>query len=123
MRVLHDLCLVGLELGLQRFLERDRLGRDHVHQRAALDAGEDDRLQLLLDLFAGVLRHDDAAARAAQGLVGGRGDDVRVRQRARIHAGGDQAGDVRHVDEDRYAPTDVGDLRASAPSRAPASRR
>src|SRR5690606_14741388 len=42
---------------------------------------------------------DDAAARAAQGLVGGRGDHVRVRQRVRVHAGGDQAGDVGHVDE------------------------
>ena len=36
---------------------------------------------------------------AAQGLVGGRGDHVRVFQRARVDAGGDQAGDVRHVHE------------------------
>ncbi|EEF93686.1 hypothetical protein CATMIT_01682, partial [Catenibacterium mitsuokai DSM 15897] len=45
------------------------------------------------------LRYDDAAARAAQGLVGGRGDHVRVRHRARVDAGGDQAGDVGHIDE------------------------
>src|SRR3546814_19255025 len=73
-----DVCssdlLVLLELRLQRFLEGDGLGRDHVHQRAALDAGEHDRLQLLFDLF-GLVAHggaagdDDAAARAAPGLV------------------------------------------------------
>src|SRR5690606_14048246 len=41
---------------------------------------------------------DDAAARAAQGLVGGRGDDVGVRHRVRVHARGHQAGDVVPVD-------------------------
>ena len=70
-----------------------------MHQRTALDAWEDDALQLLLDLLAGALRQDDAATRAAQRLVGGRGDHVRVRQRVRIDAGGDQARDMRHVDE------------------------
>ena len=70
-----------------------------MHQRTALDTGEDDALQLLLDLLAGALRQDDAATRAAQRLVGGRGDHVRVRQRVRIDAGGDQARDMRHVDE------------------------
>src|SRR5690606_38865609 len=69
LRVLYHLLLVGLELRLQRFLERHRLGRDHVHQRAALDAGEDDALQLLghlVELVAGALAagDDDAAARA-----------------------------------------------------------
>ncbi len=70
-----------------------------MHQRTALDTGEDDALQLFLDLLAGALRQDDAATRAAQRLVGGRGDHVRVRQRVRIDAGGDQARDMRHVDE------------------------
>mgnify|MGYP002064718662 CR=1 FL=1 len=40
---------------------------------------------------------DEAAARSAQRLVGGRGDDVRVRHRRRMRTAGDQAGDVRHV--------------------------
>src|SRR5690606_27722146 len=43
--------------------------------------------------------HDDAAARAAQGLVGGGGDHVCVRHRVRVHARGHQAGDVGHVHE------------------------
>ena len=33
-------------------------------------------------------------------LVRGRGDDVGVRHRVRVHAGGDQAGVVRHVDHE-----------------------
>src|SRR3546814_16253261 len=68
--VLHDLLLVGLESGLQRFLERDRLGRDHVHQRAALDAGEEDALQLfghVVELVARTLAAgDDAPAARAE---------------------------------------------------------
>ena len=45
------------------------------------------------------LAQDDAAARAAQGLVGGGGDKIRVRHRIGMHAGGHQAGDVGHVDK------------------------
>ena len=99
LRVLHHLLLVGLELGRQRFLEGDGLGGDHVHQRAALQAGEDGAVDRLLVLG---LHQDEAAARAAQALVGGGGDDVGMRHRVRVDAGGDQAGVVGHVDhEDR----------------------
>ena len=49
-RVVHDLLLVDLEAGLQRLLEAHGLGRDHVHQRAALAAGEHGGVQLLGDL-------------------------------------------------------------------------
>src|SRR3546814_2762842 len=48
LRVLHDLLLVCLEFGLQRFLERDRLGRDHVHQRAAQIGRDTSELQSLM---------------------------------------------------------------------------
>ena len=41
---------------------------------------------------------DDAAARAAERLVGGRGDHVRVRHGRRVQSGGDQPREVRHVD-------------------------
>ena len=94
---------VELELGLERLAEGDRLGGDDMHQRAALQAGEDRRVDLLADLF--VVRQDHAAARAAQRLVRGGGDDMGVRQRARMDAAGDQAGEMRHVDhEDRRRP-------------------
>jgi hypothetical protein len=46
----HHLLLVDLELGLQRFLEGHRLAGDHVHQRPALDAGEDGAVDLLGDV-------------------------------------------------------------------------
>ena len=43
---------------------------------------------------------DQAGARAAQGFVGCGGDDVRVRHGRRMHASGDQAGEVGHVDHE-----------------------
>jgi hypothetical protein len=86
-----------LNSGCQRFLEGHRLGRDHVHQRAALQAGEDGAVDRLLVLG---LHQDDAAARAAQALVGGGGDHVGKRHRVGVDAGGDQAGVVGHVDHE-----------------------
>jgi len=96
------LLLVFGKGGLERLLEGHRLGGDHVHQRPALGAGEHHRGDLLLDVGVGAA-DDDAAARAAQGLVGGAGDDVGKRHRVGVQAGGDQAGDVRHVDEEQCA--------------------
>ena len=52
---------------------------------------------------------DHAAARPAQRLVRRRRDEVGVRHRARMDAGRDQAGDVRHVG-DHGAPTRSADL-------------
>ena len=69
---------IGLELGPQRLAERHRLGGDDVHQRAALQAREDRRVDLLGDRL--VVGQDHAAARAAQRLVGGGGDDMGVRR-------------------------------------------
>ena len=57
---------VLLERRLQRFAERDRLGGDDVHERPALHAGEDGRVDLLGPLL---LAQDEPAARAAQRLV------------------------------------------------------
>src|SRR2546426_8442814 len=55
--------LVIAELGLERFLEADGFRGDDVHQRTALDAGEDDFIEVL-----GVwrLREDHPAARTAR---------------------------------------------------------
>jgi hypothetical protein len=63
--------------------------------------------------FACSLRQDAAAARAAQRLVRGGGDDVGVRHRVRVHATGDQAGDVRRVEHEQRADL-VGDLALNA---------
>jgi len=43
-----DLLLVNRKLGSQRFLEGHSLTGDYVHQRTALNAGEDCRIDRLL---------------------------------------------------------------------------
>ena len=95
--VAHDLGGVLPEVRLRGQVERDRLRRDHVHQRAALQTREDrlvDRRRVLL------AAEDRAGPRAPQGLVRREGDDVGVRNRARVRTTGDQAGDVRGVDDE-----------------------
>ena len=72
-----------------------------MHQRPALRAGKDGRVDLLRDLL--VVAQDHAATRAAQRLVRGAGGDVRVRHRARIDARGHQAGHMRHVHHQQRA--------------------
>ena len=62
--VLDHVLGVDLEVRPQRLAEGDRLGGDDMHQRAALQAGEDRRVDLLGDRL--VVGEDHAAARAAQ---------------------------------------------------------
>ena len=95
LRVRDDLPAIALELGLQRLAEGHGLGRDDVHERPALAARE--HLAIELRRQVGVVGHDEAAARTAQGLVGGRGDHVRMREGRRMDAGGAQARDVRDI--------------------------
>ena len=56
-----------------------------------------------------LLAQDHAGARPAQSFVGGGGDDVGVRHGRGMHAAGDEAGEVRHVDQVEGADF-VGDL-------------
>ncbi len=107
-----DLPRIGLELGLQCFLERHGLGRDDVHQRAALQAGEHGRVDLLGHLL--VIGEDHAAARTAQRFVRGRRRDVGMRHWRGMNAAGDEAGDVGHVDHEIGADF-VGDLAEPLP--------
>ena len=91
-----DVGRVLAERRLARLEERDRLRRDHVHERPALQPREHrlvDRGRVLLPA------QDRAGTRTAQRLVRGERDDVGVRNRRRVRAAGDQAGDVRGVDE------------------------
>ncbi|CCK08080.1 FIG00053978: hypothetical protein [Cronobacter sakazakii 696] len=97
--VFGHLLLVGFELRLHRFFQRDRFRRDNVHQRAALRAREHGRVQFFVQLFAAAFGEDQTAARASQRFMSGRGDDVRVRNRVRVDACGNQARHVRHIDE------------------------
>ena len=96
----HLLAVVG-EFRPQRLAEGHGLGGDDVHQRAALAARENLAIELGGDLL--VVREDQAAARAAERLVRGGGDHVRMRERARVHARGHQARDVRDVRHEERA--------------------
>ena len=99
-RIGGNLFLVQLEVLAHRLLERHRLAGDDMHQRTALQAGKNRRVDRFLVLG---LHQDDAAARAAQRLVCGGGDDIGMRYRIRIDPGGDQAGVMRHIDHEDCA--------------------
>ena len=86
--------------------ERHRLGGDDVHQRAALAAGEDRAVDVGLELLPA---EDQAAAGAAEGLVDGGRDDVRVLDRVGVLARGDEAREVGHVDH-QLGSDGIGDL-------------
>jgi hypothetical protein len=47
----HDLLPVGRERRRERFAESNRLGRDHVHERTALNAGEHRFIERLRPFF------------------------------------------------------------------------
>ena len=102
----HHPCGVGGELGSRRFGEGHGLGRDHVLERPALEPGEDGAVDLLGQLFPA---EDGRAARTAQRLVGGEGDDVGHTHRAGVGAAGDQAGRMGGVEHEVGADR-VGDL-------------
>jgi hypothetical protein len=98
-RVVEHLRLIRREFRLQSLEKRYGLRGDHVHQRPALRAGKDHRVELLRDLVVRA-REDHAAARTAQGLVRRRRHDVGERQRCRIESSRNETRDVRHVDEE-----------------------
>ena len=77
--VLDDVLRIDLEVRSKRLGEGDGLAGDDMHERAALEAGEDRRVELLRHVL--VIGEDEAAARAAERLVGGRGDDMGMRKR------------------------------------------
>jgi hypothetical protein len=94
-----DLPGVGLVLGVMHSLKLTALARTACMSGPPCIIGKTGLVEL-----GGVLGRADegAAARAAQHLVGGEGDDVGVRHRARDRLPGDQADEVGRVDhEDR----------------------
>ena len=92
----HDKLDIGPEFRTERLTEAGRLAGDGMDQRTTLKAREDRRVDLLSKCL--VIRQDDAAAPGAQRLVRRRGDDMRMRHRIRMDAGGDQPRDVCHID-------------------------
>ena len=99
-RVGEHLFLIRDEFRRGGVAETDGLRRDDVHERSALGAGEHDFVDIGSE-FRFAKNH--AAARAAEGFVGGRGDDIGPIARVGMHTGGDQAGEVGHVDQENGA--------------------
>ncbi len=71
-----------------------------MHQRAPLNAGERLGINFLRVTF---LAHNKPAPRAAQGLVRGCGDEIRVFDGAGMQPRGDHAGDVGNVGQHQRA--------------------
>ena len=105
-RVRADLRLVLAEGGCGRDPEARRLRCDHVLHRPALHAREDRAVERLRMLLAA---EDQAGARAGERLVRRRADEVAVRHRVGMQAGGDEPGEVGHVAEQHCVHL-VGDL-------------
>ena len=103
--VRDDLGGVGAEVGLLGFVEGDRLGRDHVHQRPALQTREHGLVDRRRVFGA---TEDGARARPAQRFVGRERHDVGHGQWRRVRAARDETGDVRGVDHQQRADV-VGD--------------
>ena len=62
----QHLLLIRFEIGRQGLLKRHRLGRDHMHQRPALQAWKNRRVDRFFVLG---LHQNNAAARPAQALM------------------------------------------------------
>ena len=94
--VLDDLLLVGLETRSHGFFEGNSFGSNDVHERAALQAREDSAVD---GFFVLGFHQDDAAARSAQALVGGRCHYVGVRHGVGINTCRNETCIVRHINQ------------------------
>ena len=81
--VFDHLLLIDAKLRLHGFFKSDGFGGDHVHERAALNAGENVGVDFFLQ-FRIAFAQNQAAARAAQGFVRGAGDDIGNRHGVRV---------------------------------------
>lgn len=119
--VLDDLLLVLLELGGVGLLEGNGESSDGVVVGSTLVTWEDGEvdgvLKIVKDILSGLgisgtdtsAEEDHGTTGSTEGLVGGGGDDVGVLEWRWDDTGGDETGDVGHVDNE--VGTDlVGDL-------------
>ena len=93
-----DLGRGFLEAGLEPLVETHGLRGGDVHERSALGPREDGGIELLGKVL--VVREDETATRTAEALVCRRRDEVGVLHRRGMNPGGDESGDVSHVDEE-----------------------
>ena len=93
-RVSNGLLLVADECRFRRVFEAHSLGCDDVHERAALHAGKECSVNGFSMFFTA---EHEATSWATERFVCGRGDDIGVWHRTRVHAGCDEACDMGHV--------------------------
>ena len=96
-RILNDLPLVNLKFWTKRLSKAHRLGGDHMHEWPSLHARKYHRINLLGILFSA---QDQSAARTPQGFVGGRSDEVSMRDWCRVNSRGNQSRDMSHIYEE-----------------------
>ena len=103
-----DLLGVLGPLGGHNLLHLGADGGDLVHVGTALEAGEDGLVDLALEVSglavaANLAEEDEAGAGAAEGLVGGGGDNVAGLEGALEDLAGDEASNVGHVHHEEAA--------------------
>ena len=96
LRIVHNPLLVYLEIIGERFLEADSLGRDHMHQRASLNAGEDRLIKVEL-IRSLLVAQDQAAAGSSQGLMGSGGHHIRIGDWRGMQPCRHKAGNMGHI--------------------------
>ncbi len=103
LRVLDDLFLIAFEFGAECLAKCDRFACNHMHQRTALNAGEDGGVAFLCNRF--IVRQDHTAPWATQCLVCCGGRDMRMREGRGVKTRCHKSGKVRHIDEQVGADT------------------
>ena len=96
-RIFDDAPPVVPELRAKGLAQADRLGGEDIGVKAPLYPGEHRGLKAPGERIRA--RQDEPTPGPAQGLGRGTGDDVGVRERRGVHAGGDEPCDMGHVDQ------------------------
>ena len=90
--------LVFLKFRLHRFFKAYRFSCDYMHERTALRSRKHRLVDGARELA--IIRENEATARPAQRLMGGRGHHVRMGEGAWMRARGNKARDMRHIDHE-----------------------
>jgi hypothetical protein len=117
----NNLLLVGLEVRAGSLLQSNSQSSDGVVVRAALVTGEDGEVDGVLEVIESLLaglgidgadtlaEEDHGTTGTTERLVGGGGDNVGVLEGSGDDLGGNEAGDVSHIDNE-VGTNGVGDL-------------
>src|SRR5690606_9866273 len=102
----NDLLLIGFEIGPKRLTKSNRLGRDNMYERPALNARENAAIDVLRKFF---FTQDQSAAGASKRLVRGGRHVLTVRHGRGVKPGGYESRDMGNVGHDACSDA-AGDL-------------